>query len=47
MGLSPPVEAAVDEAVTLILDLIEREGQETAGHTAGTLQGTLRREESA
>jgi hydrogenase maturation protease len=38
MGLSPPVEGAVDEAVTLILDLIEREGQETAGNTAGTLQ---------
>jgi hydrogenase maturation protease len=38
MGLSPPVEQAVDEAVTLILDLIAREGRETAGNTAGTLQ---------
>jgi hydrogenase maturation protease len=46
MGLSPPVEGAVDEAVMLILDLIERERQETAGNTAGTLQGTLQ-EESA
>jgi hydrogenase maturation protease len=38
MGLSPPVEGAVDEAVTLLLDLIAREGLETAGNTAGTLQ---------
>ncbi len=35
MGLSPPVEGAVDEAVTLILEVLEREA---AGDTAGALQ---------
>jgi hydrogenase maturation protease len=36
MGLSPPVEGAVDEAVGLILDVLAREG--VAGNPAGTLQ---------
>jgi len=36
MGLSPPVEGAVDEAVSLILEVLERE---VAGATAGSLQG--------
>ncbi|HEX4959557.1 MAG TPA: hydrogenase maturation protease [Thermoanaerobaculia bacterium] len=36
MGLSPPVELAVDEAVALILDVLAREG--VAGNPAGTLQ---------
>ena len=36
MGLSPPVEGAVDEAVALILDVLAREG--VAGHPAGLLQ---------
>jgi hydrogenase maturation protease len=37
MGLSPPVEAAVDEAVTLILEVLARETV-AAGDAAGTLQ---------
>ena len=44
MELSAPVEQAVDEAVTLLLDLIAREGRETreiAGNPAGALEGTL------
>lgn len=36
MGLSPPVEGAVDEAVGLILDVLQREG--VADNPAGTLQ---------
>ncbi|HSS49084.1 MAG TPA: hydrogenase maturation protease [Thermoanaerobaculia bacterium] len=39
MGLSPPVEGAVDEAVGLILDVLARENLESvAGNPAGTLQ---------
>lgn len=44
MGLSPAVEPAVDEAVTLLLELVEREGRQTresAGNPAGALEGTL------
>jgi hydrogenase maturation protease len=44
MGLSPVVEQAVDEAVALLLDLVERESrqtQEIAGPSADTLEGTL------
>jgi hydrogenase maturation protease len=44
MGLSPAVEPAVDEAVTRLLELLEREGRqtrETAGNPAGALEGTL------
>jgi hydrogenase maturation protease len=44
MGLSPEVEQAVDEAVALLLDLIEREGRQTreiAGNPASALEGTL------
>jgi len=36
IGLSPPVEAAVDEAARLILEVVERE--QTVGHQAGILQ---------
>lgn len=36
MGLSPPVEGAVDEAVALILDVLARES--AAGNRAGALQ---------
>jgi hydrogenase maturation protease len=42
MGLSPPVEQAVDEAVGLILEVLERE--QTAGNEAGILQGKLQEE---
>jgi hydrogenase maturation protease len=42
MGLSPPVERAVDEAVELILEVLERERY--AGNEAGILQGKLREE---
>jgi hydrogenase maturation protease len=40
MGLSPPVEGAVDEAVALILDVLTRENsrENLAGNPAGTLQ---------
>ncbi len=40
MGLSPPVEGAVDEAVALILDVLTRESsrENLAGNPAGTLQ---------
>ncbi|HEV7786564.1 MAG TPA: hypothetical protein VGQ28_14555, partial [Thermoanaerobaculia bacterium] len=39
MGLSPPVEGAVDEAVGLILDVLARENLGSfAGNQAGTLQ---------
>jgi hydrogenase maturation protease len=39
MGLSPPVEGAVDEAVALILDVLAREARENAaGNPAGILQ---------
>ncbi len=44
MGLSPAVEPAVDEAVTLLLELVEREGRQTreiTGNPAGALEGTL------
>jgi hydrogenase maturation protease len=44
MGLSPPVEQAVDEAVTLLLDLVEREARETQempSLQAPALEGTL------
>ena len=36
MGLSPPVAEAVDEAVALILDVLQRE--EASGNQAGSLQ---------
>lgn len=41
MGLSPPVAAAVDEAVALILELLDRERRERA---AGVLQETFQGE---
>jgi hydrogenase maturation protease len=43
MGLSPPVEQAVDEAVALILDLLDRERRERA---AGVLQETFQGEQA-
>jgi hydrogenase maturation protease len=36
IGLSPPVERAVDEAVRLVLEVLERE--QAVGNRAGTLQ---------
>ncbi|HTQ79016.1 MAG TPA: hypothetical protein VMM92_03390, partial [Thermoanaerobaculia bacterium] len=49
MGLSAPVEQAVDEAVALVLDVIAREGREEterAENVAGAVAGPLH-EESA